>query len=309
MIAKNLTLEFIDNFLSDLPYKPYCTDELGVIHIRPKQTAIEKKYLQINQPSKCIYLIFDVDREGAVLSWLDNDLPPPNWTTKNNKNAHAHLAYKLEVPVCISDMGREAVIRYLAAIESAMIQKLNADRAYIGLLTKNPLNDHWYAHNWRKEPYSLEELADYLDLKGHPLKGVEAVGIGRNVELFESSRKWAYKAIREYWQPEYKDKWFNAVYEHVESVNTQFITPLTVSEVKAIAKSIAKWTYKHFTPEKLSQWHAKKGSKGGKVGGKIGGKVSKRGVKADSERTLKPWDGLGISRATYYRRKKLSETK
>ena len=60
-------------------------------------------------------------------------------------------------------------------------------------------------------------------------------------------------------------------------------------------QSIANWTYREFTPEKKSQWHAKKGSKGGKV--------SKRKAVESSERTLKPWEDLGISRPTYYRRK------
>lgn len=31
---------------------------------------------------------------------------------------------------------------------------------------------------------------------------------------------------------------------------------------------------------------------------------SKRGAKADSERSRKPWEALGISRAWYYRQKK-----
>ena len=121
--------------------------------------------------------------------------------------------------------------------------------------------------------------------------------------MFESVRKWAYKAIREYWAPNYKRAWNSAVYERVEALNGQFNVPLPVSEVKAVAKSIANWTYREFTPEKKSQWHAKKGAKGGKIGGKI----SKRKPVESSERTLKPWDALGISRAWYYKKKKLGE--
>lgn len=33
-------------------------------------------------------------------------------------------------------------------------------------------------------------------------------------------------------------------------------------------------------------------------------KKSKRGCKDDSERSMKPWEELGIGQATYYRRKK-----
>ncbi|MFA0159231.1 replication initiation protein, partial [Vibrio sp. 10N.261.46.A3] len=65
------------DLIETLPHKPYCTDELGVTYIRPKITAIKKKYLQVNQPKLVTYLIFDIDRQGAVLAWYDCNLPPP----------------------------------------------------------------------------------------------------------------------------------------------------------------------------------------------------------------------------------------
>ncbi|MFA0157158.1 primase C-terminal domain-containing protein, partial [Vibrio sp. 10N.261.46.A3] len=150
--------------------------------------------------------------------------------------------------------------------------------------------------------YTLDELADYLDLKGHPKKGIESSGLGRNCELFESSRKWAYRVIRDYWAPDYTLMWNDAVYDYVESLNAQFKVPLPVSEVKAIAKSIANWTYKHFTPEKFRQSQARKGAKGGKVS-KAGGRPT-GAIKTDSIAQVKPWESLGISRRTYYNWKK-----
>lgn len=283
------------DLIETLPNKPYCTDELGVTYIRPKKTAIKKKYLQVNQPKLVTYLVFDIDRQGGVLSWYDNDLPAPYWTSKNPENGHAHIAYRLKVPFCTSDIAHSEPIRYAAAIQSAMTERLKADRGFAGLLTKNPLHSHWQNEFWTEYEYTLDELADYLDLKGHPLRGSEISGLGRNCELFDNTRQWAYRAIREYWAPNYKRKWNAAVYDKVESTNSQFNVPLPMSEVKAIAKSIANWTYREFTPEKFRQSQAKKGAKGGKA--------SKRKSVASSERTLKPWEDLGISRPTYYRRK------
>ncbi|MFA0193745.1 replication initiation protein [Vibrio sp. 10N.222.55.E8] len=288
------------DLIETLPHKPYCTDELGVTYIRPKTTAIKKKYLQVNQPHMVKYLIFDIDHQGAVLSWYDNGLAPPNWSSKTRENAHAHIAYRLKVPFCTSDIAHSEPIRYAAAIESAMIERLKADRGFAGLLTKNPLHPHWQNEFWTEHEYTLDELADYLDLKGHPLRGVEISGLGRNCELFDSVRLWSYKAIREFWAPNYKRDWNSAVYDHVEALNAQFKVPLPVSEVKAIAKSIANWTYREFTPEKFRQSQARKGAKGGKVGGKI----SKRKPVKGSEAQTKPWEDLGISRRTYYNRKK-----
>ena len=64
------------------------------------------------------------------------------------------------------------------------------------------------------------------------------------------------------------------------------------SEVKAIAKSIAKWTMIHFTPQRFSASQAKKGRKGGQKS--AGGGRPSLG---------EPWEVLGISRRTYFRRK------
>ena len=261
--------------IETLPYKPYCTDELGVTYIRPKSTAIKKKYLQVNQPKLVTYLLFDIDRQGGVLAWYDNDLPPPHWSTKTPENAHGHLSYRLKVSVCTSDMAHLEPMKYLAAIESAMTEKLQADRGFAGLLTKNPLHGHWQTEIWTEHEYTLDELADYLDLKGHPRKGIESSGLGRNCELFDTVRQWSYKAIREFWAPNYKRQWNSAVYDQVEAINAQFKVPLPVSEVKAIAKSIANWTYREFTPEKFRQSQARKGAKGGKAS-KGGGRKSER---------------------------------
>ena len=87
----------------------------------------------------------------------------------------------------------------------------------------------------------------------------------------------------------------------MEAINAQFKVPLPVSEVKAIAKSIANWTYKHFTPQAFRASQARKGAKGGKVS--TGGKISKRKPVQGSEAQTKPWEKLGMHRATYYRKK------
>ena len=293
------------DLIETLPHKPYCTDELGVTYIRPKNTAIKKKYLQVNQPKLVTYLIFDIDRQGGVLAWYDNDLPTPYWTSKNPENAHAHIAYRLKVPFCTSDIAHSEPIRYAAAIESAMIERLKADRGFAGLLTKNPLHPHWQNEFWTEHEYTLDELADYLDLKGHPLRGSEVSGLGRNCELFDSVRQWSYKAIREFWAPNYKRDWNSAVYDHVEALNAQFKVPLPVSEVKAIAKSIANWTYKHFTPQAFRASQAKKGAKGGEAKLGSSSQGSGRTLNKNSEAQIKPWEKLGIGKTTYYKRKKL----
>jgi hypothetical protein len=81
---------------------------------------------------------------------------------------------------------------------------------------------------------------------------------------------WAYKEVREYWSPDYKSKWQDAVVSHTEALNAQFIEPLPYSEVKSISKSIANFVIRHFSPEKFRESQAIKGRKGGLIGGKRG---------------------------------------
>ena len=286
------------DLLESLPNKPYCTDELGVTVIRSKKIAIKKKYIQVNRPLTDLYLVFDLDYAYSALAWSDLNLPSPTWVSKNPVNGHCHIAYSLQAGVCTSSMARLAPLKYLAAIESAYIQKLKADRSYARLLTKNPLHDSWQTTWWTDEKYTLDYLADFVDLTGHPLKGKECHGLGRNCELFESVAHWAYKEIRKYWSPNYESKWKEAVLSHTEALNAQFIDPLPYSEVKSISKSIANFVIRHFSPEKFRESQAIKGRKGGLIGGKrgsiedkakagtLGGAKSKGGGRPDKKELL-----------------------
>ncbi|MGM5193158.1 replication initiation protein, partial [Salmonella enterica] len=69
----------------------------------------------------------------------------------------------------------------------------------------------------------------------------------------------------------------------------------------AIGKSIAKYTHRNFTPETFAQYVADTHTPEIQA---ARGRRSKRGAVATSERTLKPWEKLGISRAWYYQLKK-----
>ncbi|HDS1213542.1 TPA: primase C-terminal domain-containing protein, partial [Shewanella algae] len=126
-------------------------------------------------------------------------------------------------------------------------------------------------------------------------------GLGRNCTLFDKTRKWAYRAIRQGW-PEY-DPWLQACIERAKAYNLQFSAPLDENEVLGIAKSIAKWTSNRFTESAFEEYVRKthlsevQSIRGRKSKG--GGRRSRD----DSERNIKPWVSMNISRATYYRMK------
>ncbi|MEH9304157.1 primase C-terminal domain-containing protein, partial [Klebsiella variicola] len=158
--------------------------------------------------------------------------------------------------------------------------------------------------------YTLDWLADFLDLNAASDKDIVAdYGLGRNCTLFDKTRKWAYRAIRQGW-PEY-DQWLQACYERASAYNLQFPAPLDENEVKGIAKSIAKWTNNKFSEISFNDYVKKSHSpdiqkRRGKRGGEVGGLISKGGgrpVIESSDNYTKPWISMGISRATYYRKK------
>ena len=266
-IAKNYTQQQLDLFNS-LPNKPYCMDEKpGFMLIRSKNIAIKKPYLQINAPTTTIYFVFDDDKNDAALSWFDENLPAPYWTTQNPENGHAHICYKLEIPLHTSEFSSIKAIKYAQAVYYAYALKLGADLSYSQLITKNPLHPQHRTTYWTKQAYSLDYLADFVDLPKKLPKKLEVVGLGRNVTMFEKGRRRAYTAIRDYMHHNSSHEWERAVKTHLEAINAGFEVPLPHSEVKATAKSIAKWVWQRFSYGDFSEIQAKRGAKGGKKGG------------------------------------------
>ena len=285
----------LDLFRERLPRKPYHTDEFTTgLSIADVSRALGARYIQPNGPTHRHWLVFDVDHAAATLSWDDVGAPAPNITVTNRANGHAHLIYGLETPISTAPDGKVAPLRYAAAIEAALREKLGADLGYSGLICKNPLHTHWLVQVWEPASYDLSWLADYLDLSPYNgRKQLPAYGLGRNCTLFEKTRQWAYKAIRQGW-PGY-EAWLSAVIDRAIGYNVQFEPPLPANEVRHIAKSIAKWTHRNLTPAGFSAVQAARGAKGGKVS-KGGGRPSNSGkARADLLPEVLRLKGMGYS--------------
>lgn len=297
-------LELFDS----LPNNPYCMDEKpGYMLIRSKNIAIKKPYLQINPPKKTVYFVFDDDKDDAALSWFDAGLPQPLWTTQNPSNGHCHHCYKLEIPLFTSEFASVKAIKYAQAIYYAYALKMGADLGYSQLITKNPVHPQWRTTFWTDRAYSLDYLADFVDLPKKLPKKVEMVGLGRNVTLFENGRLWAYKAIRDYMHHSSSYDWEQAVKKKLEAINDDFEQPLPYSEVKATAKSIAKWVWQRFSYGDFSAIQAKRGAKGGKKGGAVRSakytdkRQEAQKLKAEGMNNTQIAKQLGVSRMTVIR--------
>lgn len=256
------------DLFDSLPNKPYCMEEVpGSMLIRSKAIAVKKPYIQVNPPLMTIYFVFDDDKDNSALSWFDADLPAPLWTTQNPESTHCHHCYKLEIPVCTSEFASIKAIKYAQAVYYAYALKLGADLNYSHLITKNPLHPQWRTTYWVDRAYSLDYLADFVDLPKKIPKKLEVIGLGRNVTMFEKGRHWAYKAIRDYMHHNSSYEWERAVRTQIEAINNGFEQPLPYSEVKATAKSIAKWVWQRFSYGEFSEIQAKRGAKGGRAKG------------------------------------------
>jgi len=258
-----------------LPRKPYCTDDLGAgLQIRPANIATRRRYIQVNPPWLRAWIVMDVDRPGGALAWDDADLPLPAWSSMNPINGHAHLAWGIEAPVLLGQHDRQKPMRYLAAVESAMTAKLEADPGYSGLITKNPTHSHWRTA-WAPPgagTYDLGYLSEWLDLPKHaPRERPERVGVGRNVDAFDYLRHRAYREVRGWKRangPGAFIYWQKHLYDLVlDYTGLEHPAPLDFREAYHIAKSVARWVWNRFdvgaSDARFSALQAHRGRAGG----------------------------------------------
>jgi len=242
----------LDLFAESLPHKPYCADEKGWLQVRKKAIAIGKKYIQHNQPCMVHWLVYDYDRAGALEHIGQQHLPVPNIVATNPKNGNSHLFYRLADPVCTSDHARLKPMQLLAKIDYVMTVELEADAGYQGFISKNVLHKHWHVQEVNQNPWNLADFLEWIELPKRLPKKAKTQGLGRNCTMFESARFWAYSKVLGYRLAGDSAGFHQAVLSYCEDINSSFPTPLNFSEVKATAKSIARWTLKHYKGSAMS---------------------------------------------------------
>lgn len=238
-----LQLELLDR----LPRRPYCAEAKDARRrIRTRSSALDYPYVQPNAPAVRFWLVFDIDRPQAAAAWEDGDLPPPTLTVaRRDRDDSAHLWYGLRVPVLMANPeDASRAMRYAAAVELGMTRQLQADAAYTGHLAKTP--EH---HAWRTlrgpQLYDLGDLAEHVrELPRLPSRrDAIRTGIGRNVELFDCVRFWAYRHARDFKHGPF-EAWRDAVLQRAMLLNADlFSDPLAAGEVRHTAKSIAAWVW------------------------------------------------------------------
>lgn len=243
----------IENLIFDrLAKKTYCANKKTDNHLEPKDLAISKKYLSINNQFCTSVLIFDLDYECSSTAWFECGLPPPNIVVVNPENSHSQLFYILQNPIFVSKNSyNKNSENYMNDIINTMQDKLNADKGFSNRLAKNPFHPAWYSMVYCVEPYTLADLHKALgDLIKKPKKSdtvvnlLEGVSLGRNCALFDEVRQIAYATVFKYSQ---YDLFYDFIYDVVDKSNNTLEAPLPLSEVRSISKSIASWTWDNYS--------------------------------------------------------------
>lgn len=196
-------------------------------------------------------IVVDVDRPEILndIIYAGSSLLP-NWVVFNKFNGHGHAVYPLKSPVLMHSEAKQAPLQYLADIEKKMIYALDGDPGYSAHLARNPItkDDFGTETLWlRQEPWMLDELNDAVlshlpaGWKPSRLADLQQGAISRNCDLFHSLMQWAGRNCNRN----------EDVMLQAELLNTDFLKPLPLSEIRSIAKSVSKYQARW----KVRGWH------------------------------------------------------
>lgn len=237
---------------SEGPTYARCSDNKTAALVKPFATAVRYPYIQVNRKNMVSWLIFDLDHENSWL-WEDAGLPPPNLIVRNPSSGTSHLFYAI-VPVSTSENSRSKPIQYMRALYSAMAERLRADPSYCGPVAKTPGHPWWQTTELHNREYSLAELHDFVELgNSHrfPRKPRTESAHSRHCILFDSVRFFAYGIVREEKErggfPSFLRKLENFADAHNHFRRLGFSSDLSVAQVRATVKSVARWTWDRYT--------------------------------------------------------------
>jgi len=231
-----------------LPLWPLASDDLRAgVYRMSRESALGRRYIEANPQAISNLLVVDIDHDDALTrslwnrqSWI------PNAVVENPTNGHAHAVWALQEPVTRTEYASRKPLAFAAAVTEGLRRSVDGDQAYSGLITKNPIHDAWEASWLTDHLYELDELREHLETAGFMpspswtrTRRKKPVGLGRNCDIFESARSWAYREVRNHWGD--SAGLHDAITMYVHTLNADYSEPLRHSEATAIAESIWRW--------------------------------------------------------------------
>lgn len=211
------------------------------------------KRIQYNTSNFKRYIIVDVDHED-LFKFENINIPKPNFIVKNKNKEGGHLFWVLDKVAT-----NEYYIKLWRDIQKYFSSVLDGDPHNVGSIGKNPYNSldfeyieiYPYYYNIKnlhsfvipEEKQVQDELPYFKDYKTINNKQ-KIISSGRNVDLFNTSRVFAYALIKEDIDTiNFKFKLLNKIKEE----NNNFSNPMKNSEVMDIYKSIVKYCLKNWS--------------------------------------------------------------
>lgn len=243
-------------------------DEKGYLRHLPGRAALRRRFIQANPRRRVNALVVDIDRPGAVMDTLErpHEHPDPSWVIETNRGAH--VGWWLTSPVCRSDYAAQKPLRYAARVQEGLVRLLDADPAFTGFITRNPVFPQLAPGEvlWGTEKtYSLAEMRTSLMPRILPKKVDTARSdLGRNCALFEQGRHEVYRLNRAMDYPG-ADALFHASLSHLLDLNGSIHKaaggPLPLNEVRSMASSMARWTATNHTATGFKKKQTARGKK------------------------------------------------
>lgn len=272
-MTRGQQLELFQDFRTAYkPQKPLCSNnKSGPYKRRSKNVALNSyMFIESNPHALQSLIVLDVDHPDKFI-YEEHSIAPPSYQVQNLFTHSYHAVYGLTTPVVLTDAARRPPVNLLARVETGLRRAFEADEGYTGRITRNPLSTNYQATTWgvnddttshNMRTYQLKYLANQLSEakllpRWNDKKALKNSIVGRNVTLFDTTRQWAYSAIRNYWSdPEHI--WHEVVHAYAHNKNLgaiadQWGAPLPDTEVKHLARSVSKWVHRRFTPEKFTK--------------------------------------------------------
>lgn len=258
---KNYTLTDFNNSLAQRVKQTDCFGD-GV-WLNSKDVALTHKYIQFNDLF-IKFMVFDLDRENSAMDWELVGLPSPNIVVQNKLNGRCHYIYALEAPICNTVNARRKPIVYFERIQQAYVEKLGQDRHYVNVFTKNPNCDFWRTFVFNVPAYSLDYLADFVDLSNTKIRYQyrDEFVEGRNCDLFNQIKRIGYREVLKFKKSGKDLSEFNHyLLSYLEQLNQHQQPPLAYRELKGIAKSSARWIWERFTEKRFQEIQSNRAKK------------------------------------------------
>jgi hypothetical protein len=255
-------------FIGSVPSKPYASDTKDNLRILPKTQALEKRYIQYNQPNSVEIITLDLDYYLKDNRHFEGFAVCPHIAIVNPENGHSHIMFCIDNKIFLNNPNNRKPANLLSAVEYSLVCHFNADRGFSNLVCKNPLHPYWEVVHLHDSPYSLYEIANALPkLVSKPKRTAGGVlGYGRNLSIFEEQRFNAYNFFNRHHGSCTHEQLFEYLCEQAFQQDLKDHYPhLPIQEQKQICKSIAKWVIRHFSPNVFSDIQSRRGVKSGKV--------------------------------------------